>query len=80
MKLGARIIPNNAEIPVMISIPPEKSAYCCAEYKRIPKERRLPGFAAIAPSRILAIGSNKRSAMAYFFRHPNKIRKKAFAS
>ena len=34
-------MPNNCETASTISIPPEKSAYCCAEYIKIPKAEIL---------------------------------------
>ena len=49
------IIPNNSATPITISMPPEKSAYCCAEYNKIANTIAEPGVFSVGASKIFAI-------------------------
>ncbi len=65
-------------MPRMMSMPPEKSAYCQTEYRRIPNTTMQPGRSAMSPeSKIAAIAGFSMSATVYFFTRPNSIRSSA---
>ncbi len=58
-----------------ISMPPEKSAYCCSEYSKMASSAIEPASLGSLPSRMAAIVRAVRFAMAYFFITPNRNRR-----
>ena len=63
-------MPKSSDTPIAISIPPEKSAYCCAEYRSIPYTTTDPGISGVTLSNIADIVPTRRLAIAYFLNSP----------
>ena len=63
-KLGIISMPYSCATPNTISMPPEKSAYCCSEYSKMASSAIEPASLGSLPSRMAAIVGAVRFAMA----------------